>query len=127
MATGFFKVPVPFNEPVKSYIPGSAEREELKKKIAEMRAEVRDIPMFIGGKEIRGEKKVALNPPHDHKHLLGHFYKSEKQHVTMAIEAALAARDKWISISWEQRAAIFLKAAELIAGPYRAEMNAATM
>ena len=127
MATGFFKVPVPHNEPVKSYAPGSAEREELKKKIAEMRAEVRDIPMFIGGKEIRGEKKVALNPPHDHKHLLGYFYKSEKEHVSMAIEAALAAREKWINISWEQRAAIFLKAAELIAGPYRAEMNAATM
>lgn len=127
MATGFFKVPVPHNEVVKAYAPGSAERAELKKKITEMRAEVRDIPMFIGGKEVRGEKKIALNPPHDHKHLLGHFYKSEKSHVSQAIDAALAAREKWVNLPWEQRAAIFLKAAELIAGPYRAEMNAATM
>ena len=127
MATGFFKVPVAHNEVVKSYAPGSTERAELKKKLAEMRAEVRDIPMFIGGKEVRGEKKVELRPPHDHKHLLGHFYKSEKQHVTQAIEAALAARPQWVETSWEHRASIFLKAAELIAGPYRSELNAATM
>ena len=92
-----------------------------------MRAEVRDIPMFIGGKEVRGEKKIELRPPHDHKHLLGHFYKSEKQHVSQAIEAALAAREQWLNTGWEHRASIFLKAAELIAGPYRNELNAATM
>jgi 1-pyrroline-5-carboxylate dehydrogenase len=127
MATGFFKPTPPHNEPVKSYLPGSPERDELKKQIAVMRAEVRDIPMFIGGKEVRGEKKVALTCPHEHKHILGYFYKSEKNHVSLAIEAALAARENWLNIAWEQRASIFMKAAELIAGPYRAEMNAATM
>lgn len=127
MATGFFKVPQPINEPVKSYAPGSKEREELKKKLKEMRAQVRDIPMYIGGKEIREGAKVTLHPPHDHKHLLGHFYRSDKKHVKQAIDAALAARKKWTALSWEHRASIFLKAAELIAGPYRAELNAATM
>jgi len=127
MATGFFKVPHPQNEPVKSYAPGSKERDELKKKLKEMRAEKRDIPMFIGAKEIREGQKIELRPPHDHKYLLGHFYKSEKKHVKQAIDAALAARKKWIALNWEQRASIFLKAAELIAGPYRAELNAATM
>ncbi len=127
MSTGFFKVPVAHNEVVKSYVPGSPERAELKKKLAEMRAEVRDIPMIIGGKEVRGEKKVDLRPPHDHKHLLGHFYKSEKQHVKDAIHAALIAREQWVNTSWEHRASIFLKAAELIAGPFRNELNAATM
>ncbi|MCW3125228.1 MAG: 1-pyrroline-5-carboxylate dehydrogenase [Bacteroidetes bacterium] len=127
MATGFFKVPTPHNEPVKTYAPGSAERKELKDKLAEMRAEVRDIPMFIGDKEVRDGKKIELRPPHDHKHLLGHFYKSDKAHVTMAIEAALAVREKWQNLTWEHRASIFLRAADLIAGPYRAELNAATM
>ncbi len=127
MATGFFKVPAAFNEPVKQYAPGSVERETLKKKIAEMRKEVRDIPMFIGSKEVRDGKKISLHPPHDHKHLLGHFYKSEKKHVKQAIDAALAARKKWTAMNWEHRASIFLKAAESIAGPYRAELNAATM
>ena len=127
MATGFFKVPTAHNEPIKSYAPGSKEREELKKKITAMRKEVRDIPMFIGSKEIREGKKLSLHPPHDHKHLLGYYYKSEKKHVKQAIEAALTARKKWIALSWEHRASIFLKAAELIAGPYRAELNAATM
>ncbi len=127
MATGFFKVPQPLNEPVKSYAPGSKERAELKAKLKEMRAEVRDIPMFIGTKEIRDGKKTSIHPPHDHKHLLGNYYKSEKKHVKLAIDAALAARKKWTGLSWEQRAAIFLKAAELIAGTYRAELNAATM
>jgi 1-pyrroline-5-carboxylate dehydrogenase len=127
MATGFFKVPAAHNEPVKSYAPGSSERDELKKKLKELRAEVRDIPMFIGGKEIRDGKKTSLHPPHDHKHLLGYYYKSEKKHVQQAIAAALAARTHWTNLSWEHRASIFLKAAELIAGPYRAELNAATM
>lgn len=127
MATGFFKVPTALNEPVKNYAPGSAERDALKKKLAEMRAEVRDIPMYIGGKEIRDGKKLSLHPPHDHAHLLGFYYKSEKKHVTDAINAALAAREKWVNLSWEHRASVFLKAAELIAGPYRMELNAATM
>ncbi len=127
MATGFFIVPKPVNEPIKSYAPGSAERKELQNKLAEMRAEVRDIPMFIGNKEIRDGKKTSIHPPHDHQHLLGYFYKSEKQHISQAIDAALAAREQWVNLSWEQRASIFLKAADLIAGPYRAELNAATM
>ena len=127
MATGFFKVPTPINEPVKFYAPGSGERKELQAKLAEMRAEVRDIPMFIGDKEIRDGKKMELRPPHDHQHLLAHYYKSEKSHVSMAIDAALAAAPKWQALTWEHRAAIFLRAADMIAGPYRAELNAATM
>lgn len=124
---GHYKVPTAINEPVKAYAPGSPERAELQKKIAEMRAEVRDIPMFIGDKEVRNGNKVKLSPPHDHQHVLGHFSKSGKQDVSDAIEAALAAKAQWAALPWEQRAAIFLKAAELIAGPYRAELNAATM
>lgn len=127
MATGFFNVPQPVNEPVKSYAPGSKEREELKKKLKEMRAEKRDVPMYIGSKEIREGEKITMHPPHDHKHVLGHFYRSDKKHIKQAIDAALAARKNWTNLSWEHRASIFLKAAELIAGPYRAELNAATM
>jgi 1-pyrroline-5-carboxylate dehydrogenase len=127
MSTGFFKVPKAMNEPVKQYAPGTPERDALQKKIAELRAEVRDIPMFIGGKEVREGKKVSLHPPHDHQHLLGHYYKTEKKHIEQAIDAALDAKPAWEALAWEQRAAIFLKAAELIAGPYRAELNAATM
>lgn len=124
---GHYKVPTAINEPVKSYAPGSPERAELKKKIAEMRAEVRDIPMFIGGQEVRNGNKVKLTPPHDHQHILGHFSKSSKDDVRAAIQAALDAKEQWAALPWEQRAAIFLKAADLIAGPYRAELNAATM
>lgn len=127
MATGFFKVPTAVNEPVKQYAPGSSERFALQQKLKEMRNEVRDIPMFIGSNQVRDGKKISIHPPHDHQHLLGHYYKSEKKHVTEAINAALAARNKWINLSWEHRASIFLKAAELIAGPYRMELNAATM
>lgn len=127
MATGFFNVPKAINEPVKSYAPGSAERKELQAMLKKLRSEERDIPMYIGGKEIRSNDKARLAPPHDHVHTLGHFHKSSKQHVTQAIEAALAAKEQWQNMIWEHRAAIFLKAAELIAGPYRAELNAATM
>lgn len=127
MATGFFKVPIAKNEVIKNYAPGSPERKALKEKLAEMRAEVRDIPLFIGGQEVREGKKIPLHPPHDHQHLLGYYYKCDKGHVLKAIDAALSARAKWTKMSWENRAAIFLKAADLIAGPYRAELNAATM
>lgn len=127
MATGFFNVPAAYNEPVKQYAPGSAERKALQQKLAELRSEVRDIPMFIGGKEVREGKKLSIHPPHDHQHLLGYFYEGTKAHVVQAIEAALGAKAQWAAMHWEQRAAIFLKAAELIAGPYRAELNAATM
>ena len=127
MPKGIYKVPVPVNEPVKSYAPGSAERKELQAMLKELRKTELDIPMYIGGNEVRSGNKVRLAPPHDHKHTLGHFHKSDKSHVAQAIDAALAAREKWAALSWEHRASIFLKAAELIAGPYRARLNAATM
>ncbi|MCU0442977.1 MAG: L-glutamate gamma-semialdehyde dehydrogenase [Bacteroidia bacterium] len=125
--SGFFKVPTPVNEPVLNYAPGSAERTALKAALAQARSMQVDIPMYIGGKEIRTNKTVRLAPPHDHKHTLGVFHQGDKSHVTQAIEAALAAKSKWENLPWEQRAAIFLKAADLIAGPYRAKLNAATM
>jgi 1-pyrroline-5-carboxylate dehydrogenase len=127
MPKGFYQVPLPVNEPIKSYAPGTPERAELKKMLAELRSVELDIPMYIGGKEVRSDNKVRLSPPHDHKHTLGHFHKSDKTHITQAIDAALAAREKWAALSWEHRASIFLKAADLIAGPYRAKLNAATM
>jgi 1-pyrroline-5-carboxylate dehydrogenase len=115
------------NEPIKSYASGSPERASLQAMLKELRAQEIDIPMYIGGKEVRSNDKVRLAPPHDHKHTLGHFHKSNKEHVTQAINAALAAKPKWEALAWEHRASIFLKAAELIAGPYRAKLNAATM
>ena len=127
MSTGFFHVPVPKNDPVLSYAPGSPERAALKKALAEARAKVIDVPMYIGGEEVRSEKKKALTPPHDHKHILGHFYEGDKSHVEQAINAALAAKELWAGLSWENRASIFLKAADLLAGPYRYKINAATM
>lgn len=120
-------VPKAVNEPVLNYAPGSPEKKALKKALAEARAEVLDIPMVIGGKKITTDIKKPLTPPHDHKHVLGHFHQGNAQHVEMAIQAALAARENWANLSWEHRASIFLKAAELIAGPYRAKLNAATM
>jgi len=125
--SGHFRTPVAKNEPVKSYAPGSPERKELQAKLAEMRAEERDIPMFIGGEELRNGQKVRISPPHDHAHTLGYFYKSSKEDVSRAIDAALAAKSNWEQMPWEHRMSIFLKMADLIAGPYRAELNAATM
>lgn len=127
MPKGIYKVPVAANEPVKSYAPGSAERKELQAMLKELRSRELDIPMYIGSQEVRSGNTTRLAPPHDHKHTLGHFHKSDKTHVEQAIQAALAAREKWVNLGWEHRAAIFLRAAELIAGPYRAKLNAATM
>lgn len=127
MPKGIYKVPTAVNEPIKSYAAGSAERKELQAMLKELRSKEIDIPMYIGGKEVRSENKSRLSPPHDHKHTLGHFHKSDKTHVTQAIDAALAAKEQWVNLAWEHRASIFLKAAELIAGPYRAKLNAATM
>ncbi|MDL5046350.1 L-glutamate gamma-semialdehyde dehydrogenase [Oscillatoria amoena NRMC-F 0135] len=124
---GFFKVPVAVNEPVLNYAPGSKEKAQLKKALADARATQADIPMYIGGKEVRSGNTKELRPPHDTKHLLGVFHEGNKTHVQQAIDAALAARTAWADMPWEQRAAIFLKAADLIAGPYRAKLNAATM
>jgi 1-pyrroline-5-carboxylate dehydrogenase len=124
---GFFQVPVPKNEPVLSYAPGSAERTALKKALAEARSKELDIPMYIGGEEVRTGNKKRIAPPHDHKHTLGHYHAGDKSHVEQAINSALAAKDLWADLSWENRASIFLKAADLLAGPYRYKMNAATM
>lgn len=127
MPKGVFNVPTPVNEPVKSYAPKSPERAELQKMLADLRSYEMDIPMYIGGKQVRSNNTSRIAPPHDHKHTLGYFHKSGKEHIQQAIDAALAAREKWVNLSWEHRASIFLKAAELIAGPYRAKLNAATM
>ncbi|HEU5289573.1 MAG TPA: L-glutamate gamma-semialdehyde dehydrogenase [Cyclobacteriaceae bacterium] len=127
MSNGFFKVPFPKNEPVLSYAPGSAERQALKKALEEARSKQLDIPMYIGGEEIRTEKKAKLSPPHDHQHTLGYFHVGDKGHVEQAITAALNAKELWSNLSWEYRASIFLKAADLLAGPYRYKINAATM
>lgn len=127
MLKGFFNVPAPVNEPILGYAPGSKERELLKAALADGRAQVIDIPMYIGGKEVHTQNKGIVTPPHDHQHVLAHFSKGDKSHVTQAIDAALAAKADWENLAWEQRAAIFLKAADLIAGPYRYKLNAATM
>ena len=127
MPKGIYKVPLAINESIRSYASGSIERKELKAMLKELRNIEIDIPMYIGNKEVRSENKIRLSPPHDHKHTLGHFHKSDKSHVEQAIKVALEAKEKWSNLSWEHRASIFLKAAELIAGPYRSKLNAATM
>ncbi|HEY1009672.1 MAG TPA: aldehyde dehydrogenase family protein, partial [Daejeonella sp.] len=127
MSKGFFNVPDPVNEPVLNYSVGSRERALLKEALAEARSKVIDIPMVINGKEITSSKKAEVHPPHDHKHLLATYSQGEKKHITDAINAALGAKVLWENLDWEQRAAVFLKAADLIAGPYRYKLNAATM
>ncbi|HHZ64907.1 MAG TPA: aldehyde dehydrogenase family protein, partial [Flavobacteriales bacterium] len=127
MSKGTYNVPIPVNEPVKSYAPGSAERKELQEMVKEMRSNEIEIPMYIGGKEVKTGNLVTLAPPHDHQHVLGVYHAGDQEHVTMAIDAALAAKNDWVNLSWEHRASIFLKAADLLAGPYRAKINAATM
>ncbi len=127
MSNAFYNVPVPVNEPVKSYAPGTPERAELKKTLTDYRNKQVDIPMYIGGEEVRTENKIEINPPHDHQHVLGYFHEGDASHVEQAIKAALDARTKWAEMPWESRAAIFLKAADLLAGPYRAKINATTM
>lgn len=127
MPKGIYKLPEVKNEPVKSYAPGSPERQALKLKLAELSKGGLDIPMIIGGKEVRTKNLHDIRPPHDHQHLLGHYHQGDKTHVQKAIDAALKAKPAWEAMRWESRAAIFLKAADLIAGPYRYEMNAVTM
>lgn len=127
MSNAFFKVPIPVNEPVKAFAPGSPERAAVKKTLADMSAQVKDIPMYIGGNEVRTNNLARVSPPHNHAHTIGHFHRGDATHVSAAIDAALAAKTAWENTSWEHRAAIFLKAADLMAGPYRAKMNAATM
>jgi 1-pyrroline-5-carboxylate dehydrogenase len=120
-------VPKAENEPVYSYAPGTEERKALKDAIKEARSKQIEIPMYIDGKEVKTGNLVAIHPPHDLQHTLGHYHKADGSHVRMAIEAALKAKEKWAKMPWKARAAIFLKAASLLAGPYRYKMNAATM
>jgi 1-pyrroline-5-carboxylate dehydrogenase len=127
MSKGFFHVPVPKNEPVLSYAPGTKERSLLKQALEEARAAVLDVPMYIGGDEVRTGNKKTISPPHDYKHVLGYYHEGDRVHVEQAIQAALNARELWANMSWEHRASIFLKAADLLAGPYRYKINAATM
>ncbi|PXX29039.1 L-glutamate gamma-semialdehyde dehydrogenase [Arenibacter sp. ARW7G5Y1] len=127
MGKGFFQVPTAYNEPIKSYAPGTPEREEVLKQYRIYFNGNADIPMYIGGKEVRTENTLTISPPHDHQHIVGQYHTANKEDVSNAISNALEARNQWADLEWEQRAAIFLKAAELISGPYRAKINAATM
>ncbi len=127
MGNGFFNVPIAVNEPVKSYAPGSPEREAVSKAYKALFNSHVEVPMYINGKDITTGNTRTLSPPHDHKHRVGTYHLAEKSHIKDAIATALEARKKWSQMPWEQRAGIFLKAAELIAGPYRAKINAATM
>ncbi|MEO5681816.1 MAG: L-glutamate gamma-semialdehyde dehydrogenase [Chitinophagaceae bacterium] len=127
MSIGYFSYPLPVNEPVLNYGPGSAEKKRLKEVLAELKAAKADIPMYIGGKEVRSNKTTSIHPPHEIAHTLGHFHEGEAKHVQQAIDAALAAKENWAAMSWENRANIFLKAADLIATKYRPYMNGTTM
>lgn len=127
MVKGFFNVPAPVNEPVLGYAPGSKERELLEAALKEARSQQLSIPMYINGKQVHTDKKGKVSPPHDHQHVLATYSIGDKTHVQQAIDTALAAKAKWENMAWEQRASIFLKAADLIAGPYRYKLNAATM
>lgn len=127
MPKGIYQVPTPSNERVRAYAPGSEERKQLQEALAKARSVKTDIPMYIGGEEVRTEQQVPVNPPHDHRHVLGYFHQGDASHVELAINAALGAKAAWTEMSWEHRASIFLKAADLISGPYRAKLNAATM
>ena len=127
MNIGSFSYPLPANEPVLNYAPGSPERESLKNALKELKSKKADVPMYIGSEEVRTGNKVEIRPPHEKDHLLGIFHKGEAFHVKKAINAALKAKDKWANMSWENRANIFLKAADLIATKYRPYMCATTM
>jgi 1-pyrroline-5-carboxylate dehydrogenase len=121
------KIPTAINEPVRAYAPGTVETQSLKSKVQEMKSTPVDIPMYIGGKKVYTDEKISMHPPHETSHNLGTYNKGTAQHVQDAIDAALAAKDAWAIMPWQARSAIFLKAAELLAGPYRDRMNAATM
>ena len=127
MSNAFYHVPKANNEPIYSYLPNSLEKLALKRALAEAKSSQRDVPMFIGGKHIFTEDKVTMHPPHERKHVLGTYNRGEKKHVEAAIAAALAAKPAWEAMNWQDRAAIFLKAADLLTTTYRAKMSAATM
>lgn len=127
MLKGFFNVPKAVNEPVKTYAPNSPEKKAVLEAYQKMWNETIDVPLFIGSEEIRTGNTRNMSAPHDHQHVVGTYHLAEKKHIDLAITNALEARKSWSTMPWEHRAAIFLKAAELIAGPYRARINAATM
>ena len=127
MHNAIYKAPLPQNEAVLNYAPGSDETENIQKTLSELRSQQVEIPMYIGAERVFTNEKIKLSPPHDHQHVLGYASEGDASHVRAAIEAALVARKKWANLPWNERAAIFLKAADLFAGPYRAKINAATM
>ncbi len=127
MQYGDFYYPIPVNEPVLNYAPGSAEKKNLKAVLKEIKSEKVDVPMYIGSEEIRTGKTMDIRPPHEHKFVLGKFHTGDASHVKKAINAALKIKDRWANMSWENRANIFLKAADLLATKYRGHINAATM
>ncbi|MEJ7736511.1 MAG: L-glutamate gamma-semialdehyde dehydrogenase [Chitinophagaceae bacterium] len=127
MNFGYVNYPMPVNEPVQLYAPGSPERDALKKALTELKNETADIPMYIGGEEVRTGKREPIHPPHEISHTLGHFHAGDESHVKRAIEAALLAQKSWAALSWENRANIFLRAADLLSSKYRYFINATTM
>ena len=127
MSKGFYTTPVPKNEPVNSYNQGTKERIELKQAIKDAKQKKIEIPMIIGGKEVETGNLITIKPPHELNHTLGQYHQGNEGHVNNAIDTALSVKEMWSSMPWEDRAAIFLKAADLLAGPYRAKINAATM
>jgi len=127
MGKGVFQVPKAINEPIRSYAPGTPERTEVLKTYKEMWNSEVEVPLYIGSEEIKTGDTASMHPPHDHQHHLGVYHQASKAHIEKAIATALEARKNWAELPWEQRAAVFLKAAELIAGPYRYKINAATM
>ncbi len=127
MSTGFYQVPTPTNEPIYSYAPGTSEREALQATLTALQSKQVEVPLYIGGEQITTDTKKPMSSPHNHQHMLGHYFEGNASHVEQAINAALGAKYAWENMPWEQRASIFLKAAELIAGKYRYQMNAATM
>lgn len=127
MSLGYFSYPMPVNEPVLQYAPGSPEKAALKKTLAELKKKQHEVPMYIGGKAVKTGKKISMHPPHEIAHTLGYFHEGEEKHVKLAIDAALKAREAWAAMPWEERAHIFLKAADLISTKYRSYMNGTTM
>ena len=127
MGKGYFQVPTAINEPTKTYAPGTPERESIQNMYKKLYNQKVEIPLYIGGEEIKSGQTKSIRPPHDHQHEVGIYHNAEEKHVDQAIDTALEARKEWAKLPWEQRAAVFLKAADLIAGPYRDKMNATTM
>ncbi len=127
MSNAIFNIAVPYSEPVLDYAPESPEKKELLAALHAAKTQQRELPAFINGKRVLDGEKVSVHPPHEHKRTLGHFYRGTKEHVHQAIDAAMAAKQSWSDTPWQERAAVFMRAADLLAGPYRARMNAATM